>query len=390
MGQLTQQVIFFNDAVGNIEPGSSHTFFEAGTTTPLAVFSDKELTTPIVQPVLANSRGILPQIWLQPKSYRWIGEDANLEQIFDRDDVNFAENVVNTSSSFVFSTVNNMVLGILINGESIDLQDGQSASTQGSVSPKDGLGEDYIVEAVDPGGSIALNNGRFATELENFESSDDVTAAISVHNSNASAHPLAINAKITTHDSLSLGAVHTTLMTGHNADSLSHPDIRTEINDDITAHNTASGTHNDIRTKITNDISSHNGSNLAHSDIRNLIDNNTDKADKALGAMAFMTCRITTSSETQDVFHETPGGPTFDTPTFSPIDGSFTLNFSFSFILLSVVATPVTVSSIRADLGATDYTLPISSLDFVQTDSSGGPSDGQSFIQIGFALPTPP
>ena len=65
MGQLTQNIIFFNDSVGNIAPASRHFFYEAGTSTPKAVYSDPELTTPIDQPVLADSAGFLPQIWLE-------------------------------------------------------------------------------------------------------------------------------------------------------------------------------------------------------------------------------------------------------------------------------------------------------------------------------------
>lgn len=248
MGQLTQQVIFFNDAAGVILPGSRHFFYEAGTTTPQTVYSNKELTTPIVQPVLADANGILEQIWLQPLPYRWVGEDASSVQLFDRDDVNFAENVINTSSSFVFSTVGNMVLGVSIGGASIDLQDGQSASTQGSVTAKDGLGADYIIEAVDPGGSVALNNGRFATELDNFQSSGDVDTKISDHNTAVGGTHADIRTEIDSdiedHDDLAINNVHTLLMSGHNADGSAHA---TNIDGRISTHNVNGSSHTDIR-----------------------------------------------------------------------------------------------------------------------------------------------
>lgn len=40
------------------------TFCEPGTTTPKAVYSDKELTMPMFNPVIADSDGVYPQIYL--------------------------------------------------------------------------------------------------------------------------------------------------------------------------------------------------------------------------------------------------------------------------------------------------------------------------------------
>lgn len=356
MGQLTQNIIFFNDIAGVVLPGFRNFFYEAGTNTLQTVYSDKELITPIAQPVVTDASGVLQQIWLQPKSYRWVGEDANLVNKFDRDDINFAENVINTSSVFIFSTVSNMTLGILINGESIDLQDGQSAATQGSITEKDGLGSDYIIETTDPGGSIALNNGLFATELENFENADDVTAAILVHNDNASAHPNAINAKITTHDDLSLGAVHTTLMTGHNADSLSHSDIRTDISTNTT------------------DIST-----------------NSDKADKALGSLGFMggVCIMNNPAKPVIPGFTVPGGPTFSASDTTGGVGKVGVVISSAttfHTIQAMASTPGDIVTINAGEIGNDQT----QLDFEITDSSGTLVDRLFNFIMGFDLPTPP
>jgi hypothetical protein len=45
-------------------------FYSPGTTTPLNVYSDSALTTPIIQPVSADSKGQWVQIYMQPIPYR--------------------------------------------------------------------------------------------------------------------------------------------------------------------------------------------------------------------------------------------------------------------------------------------------------------------------------
>jgi hypothetical protein len=162
MGQLLQSVIYFNDAVGRSEPGAQSFFYEAGTTTDKTVYANKALTIPLPQPVVADAAGIFPDIYLAPGSYRWVIQDANGVQIDDKDNQNETLTVLNTSSNFYFNNDLELTQGILYNGESIDLQNGQVANTVYSSVPNDGLGNEYVIQAVDSGGDLLLNNGRYA------------------------------------------------------------------------------------------------------------------------------------------------------------------------------------------------------------------------------------
>lgn len=213
MGQLTQNVIYFNDSAGAIRPSSQHFFYEAGTTTDKAVYADKELTTPLAQPVISSADGILPQIWLDSGGYRWIGKDSADVQFFDRDDINIGDSIIDTASALIFKTQNDMILGILANGESVDLQPDQTAYTQGNTTQTDGDGKEYLVLAVDSGGDVALNNGRFAHAQANFISPANVDTKISTHNSDTAAHGN-IDNKIST------------AVSAHNSSGVSHDDIR--------------------------------------------------------------------------------------------------------------------------------------------------------------------
>ena len=207
MGQLNQTVLFFNNSAGAIYAGSLHYFYESGTTTDLTVYSDPELMVPLPQPVVADSNGVLPQIWLQSAAYRWVGQDSEGNQIFDRDNINLSATEINTASPFVYENLNGLINGFLTNGTSIDIQIGQTAFTQGQITADDGLGKEYLILAADSGGDTLLANGTWAHEQENFTNIIEVNNAVS------------------THDGLALGAVHTNLMTGHNADTSPHDNI---------------------------------------------------------------------------------------------------------------------------------------------------------------------
>lgn len=52
--------------------GAKLYWYEAGTSTPLATYSDQDLTTPNPNPVPANGAGRFPPIWLQSKQYKLI------------------------------------------------------------------------------------------------------------------------------------------------------------------------------------------------------------------------------------------------------------------------------------------------------------------------------
>ncbi len=264
MGQLSQDIIFYNDNTGAIRPGSQHTFFEAGTTTPKDVFADPDLTTPLGQPVVSAADGILPQIWLGSGAYRWIGKDNTGNQFFNRDNINLSESTLNLTSAIFFENEADLIAGFDITGSSVNLQAGQTARTQGSSTPTDNGGREFYIDDLDLGGGLLLNNGRYANPQQNFASINDIDLRITdhdnggigdvhdillgEHNADSGAHGDNINDRITAHDDLSLNNVHTTMMLGHNGDSVAH------------------GSNIDGR------ISTHNGSGSAHSDIRLLID----------------------------------------------------------------------------------------------------------------------
>lgn len=65
------------DANGDALVGAKLSFFEAFTTTPITVYSDSNLTTPLTQPVIADGAGRFPEIFLDGSSHRVVFDDAN-------------------------------------------------------------------------------------------------------------------------------------------------------------------------------------------------------------------------------------------------------------------------------------------------------------------------
>jgi hypothetical protein len=65
------------DANGNPATGWTLNFYDPGTTTPKDVYSDAALTTPISQPIAANSAGVWTTIYMDASLYRVILKDAN-------------------------------------------------------------------------------------------------------------------------------------------------------------------------------------------------------------------------------------------------------------------------------------------------------------------------
>lgn len=76
-----------SDADGNPIPEGTVEFFDAGTTTPKAVYSDSSLTTPILQPIEADSAGRLPKIYLATGSYKITVKDADAVVIYTEDNL---------------------------------------------------------------------------------------------------------------------------------------------------------------------------------------------------------------------------------------------------------------------------------------------------------------
>ena len=73
----------YYDENGQIASGAKAFFFEANTNTPLSVYTDQDLVTPHAFPVVANSRGVLPVIYLPYTDYRVLIRSANDITIYD-------------------------------------------------------------------------------------------------------------------------------------------------------------------------------------------------------------------------------------------------------------------------------------------------------------------
>lgn len=93
--------------------GAKLRFYNSGTSTPQTVYSDSGLSTPIAQPILADSRGMFTRIFLNPTpgSYRVRLTDAEDAVIFDDDDIAVAQTATyvapdagSTSPSLLFKT----------------------------------------------------------------------------------------------------------------------------------------------------------------------------------------------------------------------------------------------------------------------------------------------
>lgn len=52
------------DANGDVSPGAKAYFYQTGTTTPITTYSDEALTTPHAAPVVADSEGIFPPVYV--------------------------------------------------------------------------------------------------------------------------------------------------------------------------------------------------------------------------------------------------------------------------------------------------------------------------------------
>jgi hypothetical protein len=79
---------------GNPAAGAKVNTFAAGTTTPLATFTDASGSTPLANPVLADSLGRV-QIWLSPVSYKFVVTTSTGVALFTIDNFNYAN--VNTT-----------------------------------------------------------------------------------------------------------------------------------------------------------------------------------------------------------------------------------------------------------------------------------------------------
>jgi microcystin-dependent protein len=82
------------DLNGVAFPAARAFFFNAGTTTPLTVFQDNALTTPHAHPVVADSQGRFPAVFLTTALYRERVTSAANVQLWDIDNIDPAPVVV--------------------------------------------------------------------------------------------------------------------------------------------------------------------------------------------------------------------------------------------------------------------------------------------------------
>lgn len=82
MASLFSEPVFQQvDSSGNVRPGSKLSFFESGTTTSKAVFTDPDLTIAFSQPVVSDAAGIFPSIYMDGEDYRCVYSDSNDVQL---------------------------------------------------------------------------------------------------------------------------------------------------------------------------------------------------------------------------------------------------------------------------------------------------------------------
>lgn len=166
MASLDQFVIYFNDAFGRTIPNAKMFFYEAGSTTQKNTYTDIDLASTNEWPVIADGKGAFPPIFLESGAYRVIVQDGDGEQIYDRDNLNASESTVLTSSDLVFSNLVDAKQGILINGESINLQIGQNVTTLGLNAADDGQGGDWVVVAGGTGTPDDVNYANLDNSLQ--------------------------------------------------------------------------------------------------------------------------------------------------------------------------------------------------------------------------------
>src|SRR5437899_691684 len=75
------------NSLGVVLAGAKLQSYEAGTTTPLATYSDSALTVPNANPAIADAGGLFGPIYLLPQSYKFELYDSNSLLIWSQDNV---------------------------------------------------------------------------------------------------------------------------------------------------------------------------------------------------------------------------------------------------------------------------------------------------------------
>lgn len=81
------------DTLGKAAPGAQVYFYASGTSSPQDTFADQALTIPNTNPVIADSAGLLPDIWLQALDYKVVAQAASDVQLWTADPVLGASDV---------------------------------------------------------------------------------------------------------------------------------------------------------------------------------------------------------------------------------------------------------------------------------------------------------
>ncbi len=151
-------VLPFGDVGGGISPadGAKLRFFDSGTSTDKATYSDENLSTANANPVVADSAGVFPDIWVQDGArYKVRLLDKNDVQIWESDPV--IGGLLNGATGVLYDTVSDM--------KAASPSAGQRLITLGYYAVGDGGGGNYLCSApasVDGYGDHTLANSNIA------------------------------------------------------------------------------------------------------------------------------------------------------------------------------------------------------------------------------------
>ena len=135
--------------------GAKYFFFESNTSTPKNTYADEALTTPNTNPVISDSNGLFPDIWLEDGQYKVRLTDKN--DIQKNPDADPVESLSSSASN----------VGIIDTVEALRLKepttDGQQISLLGHTSSGIGGGEFYFdatdTTSSDNNGTIIVTSG---------------------------------------------------------------------------------------------------------------------------------------------------------------------------------------------------------------------------------------
>lgn len=167
---IVNNLLFKKD--GTIETTGSLAFFEAGTSTPLAVYSDEELTTSLGSVLDTDANGLIPDFHMSAGTkYKMVAYDAPAAggaELWTRDDVFPIDSSVDSRLDSLESTVAGLSVarnacingGMRVNLGSVHTLD--ATFTQGTVSELYGRVTNVTGGTLTQGASIAYESGKYA------------------------------------------------------------------------------------------------------------------------------------------------------------------------------------------------------------------------------------